>query len=643
MFQTIVIVSLVGLAATTAVRAEDAPTAANPYGVCAHLAWGDEHPTAREELALMREAGIGWVRADFAWQNIQPKRDVWRFDHLDETVAWAKAAGVRILPILDYSVPWANPAHRHLDDWRQYVETLVTRYRDEITAWEVWNEPNLDQFWPEPNPADYAALLEATCTTIKAADPDALVVFGGTAHVDLSFIEGVYRSGGGRHFDVMAVHPYCHPVPPEQGDITGDLHRLRRLMARYGDENKPIWVTEIGWPTNDTPDWWSDIISTGLDALAPKRKRWRIAVLSDAAVPLPTTSDDVLPGLAADGATFHRVGIDGLQTLAPSITHALLMPPAEAFPAGRAFDAVVDYVRRGGIVIFWQGVPLYYAVSPDPDGGWSKATVAAPESYRRQLHIGWEAFWTRDGVPRWADLSLPEQWGRRIDLKQAPRGSRFLTESALEPGDRMIPLVMGRAGEYAAPVAAAYDFNSSLKGGAVVVTLRGPVLSASPRQQATYLPRAMLLMLSTHVDRAFWYEFQAMERSPTDKEHHFGVVHRDLSPKPAYAAYQALTQLRPPGSQALGEPETTGSGYVVGWRRPDGTKVWAAWNLSPDVKQRAVATRGDLAEVRNHLGGVVQATDGGVSLSGSPFYLIGPDEVVIEPRSRTHPEATDNE
>ena len=28
------------------------------------------------------------------------------------------------------------------------------------------------------------------------------------------------------------------------------IERLRELMAKYGDAKKPIWITEIGWPTH---------------------------------------------------------------------------------------------------------------------------------------------------------------------------------------------------------------------------------------------------------------------------------------------------------------------------------------------------------------------------------------------------------
>jgi hypothetical protein len=242
-------------------------------------------------------------------------------------------------------------------------------------------------------------------------------------------------------------------------------------------------------------------------------------------------------------------------------------------------------------------VPLYYTVT-QADGGWRRTTQVAPETYRQRLHIGWEAFWTRRGVPRWADLSAAEPWQDSIDLRNAPRGGRFLTEAALEPGDRMIPLVMGKTGDYAAPVAVAYDFNSSLKGGAVVVTMRGPAHGMTPAEQAVILTRAMLLVFDTGVERVFWYEFQAPERAATDKEHHFGITHRDLSPKPAYKAYAVLTDLRPPGSTKLGALRREGGACAVGWQRPDDRTVWAVWNPTSIDGQHVVVTDPVLARNR---------------------------------------------
>lgn len=242
-----VIAPLVCLVALSFACAADPP---NPYGVCAHLPRGDEYATAEKELQRMRQMGIGWVRSDFSWGAVQHKKGgPWHFDHLDKVIGWAEANKVTILPILDYSVPWANPAHEHLDDWKAFVHAVVSRYHKRLRYWEVWNEQNLKQFWPNPDAAAYVKLLRVTHETIKAIDRDLVVVYGGTAGIPWEYIEATYQAAARDRFDVMNVHPYSWPAPPE-GALYNHLLNLRERMTKHGDAKKPIWITEIGWPTH---------------------------------------------------------------------------------------------------------------------------------------------------------------------------------------------------------------------------------------------------------------------------------------------------------------------------------------------------------------------------------------------------------
>ena len=107
-----IIMSLTAAASAAVVAAE------NPYGACAHVTRGE--PPART-CAMMRIAGMGWVRSDFDWRGIETKKGEWNFANFDRVVAECEAEGVRLLPILGYSVPWAHPAHEHLDAWGEYV------------------------------------------------------------------------------------------------------------------------------------------------------------------------------------------------------------------------------------------------------------------------------------------------------------------------------------------------------------------------------------------------------------------------------------------------------------------------------------------------------------------------------------------
>ncbi len=226
----------------------------SPYGVCAHVSRADERPIAQQEFALMKKAGIVWVRTDFDWSGVERSPGKWTFDHLDEVVQWAEEAGICLLPILDYDVPWARPAYQHLDKWIEYVRRIVGRYKDRLRYWEVWNEPNLEGFWRDkPNPENYVRLLQATYREIKQIDPHLVVLLGGMAGIPWDYLEGIYRAGGKEFFDVMNVHPYRYPRSPEESRLEADLLRLRELMTRYGDKDKPVWITEIGWPTHVGP------------------------------------------------------------------------------------------------------------------------------------------------------------------------------------------------------------------------------------------------------------------------------------------------------------------------------------------------------------------------------------------------------
>ena len=64
----------------------------------------------------------------------------------------------------------------------------------------------------------------------------------------LDWLEDFYRLGSKDDFDVLDLHTYT--TPPE--DLFGRIKTVREIMARYGDENKPIISTEFGYA--DTPE-----------------------------------------------------------------------------------------------------------------------------------------------------------------------------------------------------------------------------------------------------------------------------------------------------------------------------------------------------------------------------------------------------
>lgn len=221
----------------------------SPFGINGHI------PNERE-LAMMERAGIRWCRMDFLWDINNPRENEFNWKTFDEVFANSRKHSVYPLPILCYNSQWGSRRSENgtgwvpdLKNWIPYVKEAVKRYGDFVKYWEVWNEPNIG-FWTGTL-NEYAELLRETYKAIKQVDKTAKVAMGGTAGTDLGYIEELYKREV--PFDIVNIHPYGYPAPPESY-LEGQINACRELMRKYGDEKKPIWITEYGWPNHIGPN-----------------------------------------------------------------------------------------------------------------------------------------------------------------------------------------------------------------------------------------------------------------------------------------------------------------------------------------------------------------------------------------------------
>lgn len=110
------------------------------------------------------------------------------------------------------------------------------------------------------------------------------------------------------------------------------------------------------------------------------------------------------------------------------------------------------------------------------------------------------------------------------------------------------------------------------------------------QEQAHRLPRIYLISFAYGINKVYWYEIRAEEKEPYNKEHHFGLLHSDLSPKPAFKAYETLIKMCPDGSS---RPELIkkGNAYLAHWVTPKGKEVWAAWSVGNTVPSLSIDGR----------------------------------------------------
>lgn len=246
----------------------------SPYGVLEFFAWNHDwnnyhypdHSKIRRAIALMKEAGIDWVRMDFLWNDIEPAPGQFDFERYDFLVDELHKNGIHILGIVGYSANWAGSSWNALPDefstFSHYAATVAARYKNWVRHWEIWNEPDHPEYLqPQDNLKGYTELLKVTYPAIKSANPQAQVLLGGLTMDIVQAFKNVYANGGGNFFDIVSIHPFAAPlsISDPEDRIRSTVAQCRDWMQKEG-KVKPIWITEIGCPgvspVQETADWW---------------------------------------------------------------------------------------------------------------------------------------------------------------------------------------------------------------------------------------------------------------------------------------------------------------------------------------------------------------------------------------------------
>jgi len=219
----------------------------------------------------LEAAGAGWIRLDLGWKWVQaggPGSYNWA--NMDQVIASAHRHHLNVVLIPDYAPTWAAAsgctalcAPRSATEYATFVGAAVKHFAPlGVRTWELWNEPNIRQFFsPKPDATLYAAMVKAAGPAAHAADPGATVLTAGlapsfTAGGDLSpqdVVSALYAQGARGSFDAVAMHPYTYPADPSSTAAwTGwtQLLRVRDVMVANGDAAKKVWLTEVGAPTN---------------------------------------------------------------------------------------------------------------------------------------------------------------------------------------------------------------------------------------------------------------------------------------------------------------------------------------------------------------------------------------------------------
>ncbi|MDQ3813208.1 MAG: carbohydrate binding domain-containing protein [Armatimonadota bacterium] len=204
------------------------------------------------------------------WKNLEPSDDAWNWKRMDlyvNSLIHGHDPTCKILYTLGQTPAWAasNPQAASgygagassppadIEEWREYVRTVATRYAGKIQYYEMWNETDVGgrTAFYSGSVEKMVEMTQAARQEILAIDPTAKIIAPNVTASGLGWLESFLAAGGDAHVDLYSIHIYT-ALAPEDALII--LTSFRELLASYG-VNKPVWDTEgrAAAPSGTTP------------------------------------------------------------------------------------------------------------------------------------------------------------------------------------------------------------------------------------------------------------------------------------------------------------------------------------------------------------------------------------------------------
>jgi len=555
----------------------------------------DNEFAAREQtLKTAKSLGINFVRTGFIWRDIQPEPNRWEWAKFDSVVHSARRQKAHLLGVLHAPPPWAFPAHEHLNEWSAFVDSVITHYGDDVTDWEIWNEPNIDRFWPKTAPVEgFFEIVKRSYQIIKQKRPQATVLLGGMANQPSAFIflERLAALGVASYCDAIAYHPY---------NIAGEellpiLQQIRGIFPASGSSSRPIWITEYGWSAWRHPlhPASSNVLAQLLQYCFQQQlqiNRPANLLILDDSFAAATETGDLYEPLRRQCETFgwraDLVEVEGLLTFLQNTTpqrEKVVIVPTNKVPTALVAP-LISFIQRGGSVVMLGGVPF-------PNNA-------------AKLHI------RSTGIQDEETLSqVVNRTSQNVNLPAKVPGKNFLSDPAAPQEVRYVPLLSAQQqGNALGEIAALYDYRGRNQGVLIAfsagLTIKSTKRSVTYHEQSTAILKTALVYLLESGAHFFVYEFR--DQTANTKDKFYGIVEDDFRLKGAAQALTWMQQQLGKGvivrnktyftGGALIELESlTGERFVMTWGREAAARFKTSFmntgHYTPETYQRLPAEK----------------------------------------------------
>jgi hypothetical protein len=215
----------------------------------------DTKARVKRHLAIAKKLGVRYLRCAFSWNGIEPERGKFQFAFWDMLVDQARRSGIEVIPYVAYTPEWA--ARDRKEFWKQpptdprlfanVMTALATHFRGRVHSWEIWNEPDLTEYW-QGTPDEFAVMVKTGAEAVRVADPEAKIVLGGMSLGPGKFFRTlVEQHHVERYVDVIAMHAYPESWDEDRAEkvFHEEVPEMEKLIE--SSTRRPLWLDEMGY------------------------------------------------------------------------------------------------------------------------------------------------------------------------------------------------------------------------------------------------------------------------------------------------------------------------------------------------------------------------------------------------------------
>lgn len=214
------------------------------------------------------ETGAKQARVQTGWAICEKEPGVYHFEWLDEMIDELLSRGVKPWLNLSYGNPIYMPdapnptaagctpilyGNEVMGRWLDFVRAVTKHYRNRVTHYEVWNEPNSSLFWHPATPEtldirDYADFVIQTSAAVHEVDPEAKVgaCIDGRGFTDHQWIDLMIPKFQPGDIQFFSFHIYAINA---EYQYYPNIAYLRNLLDQNGLTDVEIWQGEGGFPS----------------------------------------------------------------------------------------------------------------------------------------------------------------------------------------------------------------------------------------------------------------------------------------------------------------------------------------------------------------------------------------------------------